>query len=626
MPKVSNLDAHTTVSLSVDDVIARCMSPLEPKSFFLYAGAGSGKTRSLVHILNTIRTQYARHLDLSGKKVGVITYTNAARDEIERRMGLDPLFQISTIHSFCWSLIQSFHSDIREWLKIRLQQDLAELKEKQAKGRAGSQAAQDRERDICSKTDKLNRLDQTMVFTYSPNGDNFGKNSLSHSEVLQIASTLLQTKPLMQLVLINRYPLLMIDESQDTNANLIEALFKVEQQHTGKFALGLFGDMMQRVYSDGKHDLGISLPSNWEKPEKLINYRSAKRIVHLGNALRSHVDTHIQTPLENKPEGFVKLFIANVTSDNKPQLEQSIREKMTVLTSDNDWSDDEKIITLMLEHHMAAARLGFLDMWQSLYPVSHLKRGLIDGDLPGVRLFSGRVLPIYLAAKKGDRFAIAENLKEYSPLLARSNLASQSDQHKLLQKAKIATDELTHLISTTPDIKFRQVLLCVAKHNLFEIPESLIPFIKHDDPHSSNDEEVAENDILSAWRTFLESPFLQIIPYTHYISKADISGTHQGVKGLEFKRVMVILDDHEARGFLYSYEKLFGVDALSDTDKRNELEGRDNAIARTLRLLYVTCTRAEESLAILVYSKKPNQVRDYAIQQKWFDAQEIELL
>ena len=45
-------------------------------------------------------------------------------------------------------------------------------------------------------------------------------------------------------------------------------------------------------------------------------------------------------------------------------------------------------------------------------------------------------------------------------------------------------------------------------------------------------------------------------------------GTHQGVKGLQFDRVLAILDDDEARGFLFSYEKLFGAKETSDTDKK----------------------------------------------------------
>lgn len=609
--------------LSADAIIARCMSPFEPQSFFLYAGAGSGKTRSLVNVLDNIRDNYARYLDLNGKKVGVITYTNAARDEIERRMGLDPLFHISTIHSFCWSLIQGFHSDIRGWLKLELDGQLIDLHEKKAKGRAGTKAAQDRERAILSKKDLLARLDEINTFTYNPNGDNFSKNSLSHSQVLQIVSTFLQEKPRMQLILINRYPLLMIDESQDTNANLINTLFAVEQKHIGQFALGLFGDMMQRVYSDGKHDLGSSLPSNWEKPEKLVNHRSAKRIVYLGNALRKDVDQKTQIPLGNKPEGYVNLFIAHTDVDDKKQLEQSIRERMVAVTGDSGWCDSEKVITLTLEHHMAASRLGFAEMWLALYAKDHLKRGLIDGDLPGVRLFSERVLPIYQAAETGNRFAIAEVLKQYSPLLNHKRLASGCDQRTQLVKTKTATDILIDLLRSKGQVTFLEVLRCVAAHDLFEIPDTLLPFIEQDSVEFLDDDKEERVDTLGAWRTFLESPFEQIIPYTKYITEKCLFATHQGVKGLEFKRVMVLLDDSEARGFMYSYDKLFGVEPLSDTDINNELEGKDTAIARTRRLFYVACTRAEESLGVLVYSSNPDKVREYVMTKGWFGAEEI---
>jgi len=175
-----------------DEVIGRCMNPAKPQSFFLYAGAGSGKTRSLVGALGGIREHHARKLHLGGRKVAVITYTNAARDEIERRLDLDPLFHVSTIHSFCWSMIGGFHNDIRNWLKTQLPAEIAELQAQQAKGRVGTKAAQDRERSIRSKSERLARLDSIAAFTYNPNGDNYGKDSLSHTEVLKITSAFLE--------------------------------------------------------------------------------------------------------------------------------------------------------------------------------------------------------------------------------------------------------------------------------------------------------------------------------------------------------------------------------------------------------------------------------------------------
>ena len=37
-----------------DEIILGCLNLEKPKSFFLYAGAGSGKTRSLVEVIRTV--------------------------------------------------------------------------------------------------------------------------------------------------------------------------------------------------------------------------------------------------------------------------------------------------------------------------------------------------------------------------------------------------------------------------------------------------------------------------------------------------------------------------------------------------------------------------------------------
>src|SRR4030042_4594329 len=98
------------------------------------------------------------------------------------------------------------------------------------------------------------------------------------------------------------------------------------------------------------------------------------------------------------------------------------------------------------------------------------------------------------------------------------------------------------------------------------------------------------------------------------------------VKGLEFPRVMIIIDDNEARGFLFSYDKLFGAKDKTATDLKNESEGNDTSIDRTRRLLYVTCSRTEKSLAIIVYSSNPEKVRDHVLTEDWFENNEVEIL
>lgn len=86
------------------------------------------------------------------------------------------------------------------------------------------------------------------------------------------------------------------------------------------------------------------------------------------------------------------------------------------------------------------------------------------------------------------------------------------------------------------------------------------------------------------------------------------------------------MDDAQARGFLFSYEKLFGAKAKSDTDLRNEREGKDTGITRTTRLFYVACTRAQNSLAVVAYTEDVDSVKNTALSNNWFSENEIIVL
>lgn len=89
---------------------------------------------------------------------------------------------------------------------------------------------------------------------------------------------------------------------------------------------------------------------------------------------------------------------------------------------------------------------------------------------------------------------------------------------------------------------------------------------------------------------------------------------------------MLILDDEEARGPSFSYDKLFGTRALSTNDKKNVDEGKETSIDKTRRLLYVACSRAKESLAIVAYTDDPNALKSNIIKYGWFEEFEIEMI
>ncbi|MGG4198502.1 UvrD-helicase domain-containing protein [Peribacillus frigoritolerans] len=503
----------------VDDIIFNCMNLNNPKSFFLFAGAGSGKTRSLVSVLNRFRTENYKQLQLNGQRVAIITYTNAACEEIERRLNFDPLFAVSTIHTFIWGLIKGFNKDIRECLFSSLNNQIEDLKLKQTKGRVGTKSFVERQKSIENKGQRVHNLENIKQFTYNPNGLNQGKESLSHTEVISIGAYFLTNKPLMQKILIKKFPILLIDESQDTNKELINALFEVEKKNNNAFLLGLFGDTMQRIYSDGKVDLGINLPESWSKPVKKMNHRCPPRIIKLINKIRSAVDDQEQKARLDKDEGVVRFFILPSTTE-KANAEKKVVKRMVEITGDRQWDgNDTDYTTLILEHHMAANRLGFLEMFQPLYQMEKLKTGLLDGSLSGIKFFTKIILPIINANEIGDKFAITSIVRKYSPLLK-----IQKNETEQLLKIKNAQDAINQLLSLWDEYnepRCIDVLQCVATLNLFDIPVSLYPLTTLDiEDQTVNDDNNfdGDNDVINAWAECLNAPFSQIRAYDSYIT------------------------------------------------------------------------------------------------------------
>jgi DNA helicase II / ATP-dependent DNA helicase PcrA len=150
------------------------------------------------------------------------------------------------------------------------------------------------------------------------------------------------------------------------------------------------------------------------------------------------------------------------------------------------------------------------------------------------------------------------------------------------------------------------------------------PLVSNDE--DGEDSEAPRDEQIAAWTAVLTVSFSQIEACAAYLMGSSAYDTHQGVKGLEFKRVMVIIDDDDARGFMFSYDKLLGVRAKSDSDRKNENSGGETTLDRTRRLLYVICSRAEESLAVVAYTGNPAQVVNAFVSQGLFDASEIETI
>jgi DNA helicase-2/ATP-dependent DNA helicase PcrA len=633
-----NLQNHNNdIDKHVDDEIHDCLNLDKPKSFFLFAGAGSGKTRTLVNVLKEFKKNNGKQFRLNRKRVAIITYTNAASNEIKDRLEFDSIFSVSTIHSFAWELIEPFVQDIKDWLKIDLSTEIIKLEEAQGKSRdLKNKTSIDRFRKIESKNKRISNLSNIVKFIYNPNGDNTTKDSLNHSEVISIAAHFIHSKPLMQELLVCKFPILLIDESQDTKKELIDAFFELQKNKKNTFSLGLFGDTMQRIYFDGKEKLDKGLPIDWAQPVKKMNHRSNKRIITLVNKIRENVDGQEQIPRTDKKEGFARLFICSNRND-KSKTEKSICNEMAIITKDNNWNKndvDKDVMTLILEHHMAARRMGFTEFFEPLYKEEKLKTSLLEGTLSGTNFFTKIILPLIEAKLKNDDFTITRIVKNESLFLKKEELLKNSDQTANIKDAKGALLNLFALWDNNNDPLLIDILQNVYKSNLFPIPNNLITIASRtideqkiatriEIDTEKDEEENLSDSVIDAWDLALSSPFSQIKQYDIYLSEESKFGTHQGVKGLEFPRVMVILDDEESRGNSFSYDKLFGTKSLSKSDNDSLKIGKETGIDKTRRLFYVACSRAKESLAIVAYTDFPEIVKKNAIDYGWFNENEI---
>lgn len=608
---VNNMD------LQVDETLEKCILSSPRKSFFLYAGAGSGKTYSLVLLLKKIRNSIGKDLLLQGKNVAVITFTNAATDEIVNRLDYSPVFHISTIHSFVWDVIKYYQTDIKRLYCQYIQEDIRVLYEKLEKAKSKTT------KTYLSNAEKIEQLKEQLgkaktieKFVYNPNGSNPEYNALKHAEVIKISSQMIMDSMMLQRIIAQRYPILLIDESQDTEKELVDAFFKIQENFANIFTLGLLGDQKQRIYADGKDNMVNVIPSDWEQPEKKMNYRCAKRIIKLANTIGKDLDIHAeQTPREDADAGLIRLFIVQQHEGiNKDEVEQTVMKIMSGHTADEKWfGKDADVKILTLEHMMAARRLGFDQFFGPLSRVTKYQMTFLQGTVYELEFFTKEILPIADSIKEDGRGAL-EVLKAYSPLLSKQNTEKP---YELYLRCREEAGKVANMVNKNHTI--REVVKSIWNSQLLTVPE----VIRQASTLVAADitEEMEED--LQAWVMVMDLPINMVRSYDDYVNQRTRFDTHQGVKGLEFDRVMVIIDDSEARGFMFSYDKLFGVKELTETDIRHIEAGKESSVDRTQRLFYVTCTRAKESLAIVMYTSDSEKVKNQAINKGWFSEQEI---
>lgn len=593
-----------------------------PRNFVMVAGAGSGKTTSLVKALAHLAQTRKKILRHRGQQIACITYTEVAVKEIWGDVGNDSLFHVSTIHSFLWAVVRSFQQDLREWVGRKINTKIAEAQAKLDSSRTRENTRLKAQQNIQRYRRDLEMLNSVSRFTYGT-GSDYARGVLGHADILSLVPELIQEKPLLRNLIASRFPIVFVDESQDTVPSFVEALKRIAETVGARFCLGFFGDPMQKIYATGVGP--IELVEGWVSIRKPENFRCARNVLGVINAIRAEDDgleqqrgRMIQAGAEMVPVQGTARLILLPADERRSELMSQVRHWLAQENEDPRWQrdvQDSGLRILVIVHRMVATRLGFPNLYAALHDQApdSLSGGLEDGTTWVFRPFLTYLLPLVAAINGNRSFDVMTLLRLNCPLMSRQG--NRQDMGELMRRLRQATTSLAAMLRPGTNTRIKDVLG-------FAVEQELVTLDSRFDSYQVTDAETAidEGDPESSHvRDYLECNVAEILRYQEYIEDLSPFATQQGVKGAEFDRVIVVVDDEEGSAQThFSYGKYFGTIALSEKDNENISEGRDSAVSRTRRLFYVCCSRALQDLAVVVFSPDMAALREQAVQRGLF--------
>lgn len=578
--------------------------------FVMVSGAGSGKTTSIVKALDHLRRTRGTHLRQRAKKIACITYTEVAVGEIWGDVGNDPLFHVSTIHNFLWTALKPFQVDIAKWVDRRLDEKIAKTEKEIADFPKGTQektrikAVTDIER---YREQKL-KISSVGRFNYGV-GSDYPKGILGHDDVIKLSAELIRTQPLIAKVVGQKFPFVFVDESQDTDREVVRALKAISEVLGSKFCLGFIGDPMQKIFTIG---VGAIEPlPGWKPIEKPENFRSPTAVLNVINNIRAGGDrlrqeggkTELVGEKQKPVQGTAKLLV--VPKDDRSARLAAARQWLADQHADPLWLSDQPeadVKVLVIAHRMAAARLGF----GSLYGAFHdrtserLKHEFGEGSHWSVRPFLKFLMPLILANRDDDQFEVMNLLRRFAPSLQREYVRV-NDLPATLKVLDKKVKFLAESCDVTSTLTTFEALRHLRDDRMFTLDDRLLAAIVEYNastpPTGSGDAE--------ALQKLLHTPMSELWAYWNYIEEHSPFETHQGVKGAEFSRVLIVIDDEEGNHNQFSYGKLFNITPLSPSDEENIRKGKETVRDRTRRLLYVCCSRSGKDLAVVFFADDP---------------------
>lgn len=540
-----NYDLAKAEADKVDEEIIAALQ--NGNSFRVEAGAGSGKTYSLNKAIEWIQTNKWAEYRRKKQTVVCITYTNAAVDVIAERLSKDSFILPSTIHSFAWNAIKQYQS----FLIDIVTNDPDFLPD---------------EGDFL----KVTEVTYTLGHRYKENGIQY----LYHDDVLKLFCRLLDNAKFRR-VFTDKYPLILIDEYQDSYKPIIDRFisFFIAEKKGPQF--GFFGDAWQTIYQTNKA-CGLIENENLEIIKKGSNFRSAPRIVQLLNDLRPDL------PQTSAIDGFDGEAIVITCDDytGPRRTERNLKGELPVEELKNrlnnvtekikrESSKEDDLKVLMITHKVLATQQGYEQLLEIL------DDGLRDKEDPFLLFFMDTVEPIYQALKDSNMQLLFDTLG-----IKRFPIKKKSEKVKwkgLQQQLEIARTK-----------RAIDVFELIKRTKLIPIPPKLDGWY-HLYQKAPETVYVSNTSIQS----FLELDYLQFTAAIDFLFPDAMFSTEHGVKGEEYDNVVFVI----SKGWnLYQFETY----APMITGHANIPEGKQDSYERNRNLFYVCCSRPKKRLFFFV--------------------------
>lgn len=541
---INNYDFAKAESDKVDKEIIDTLQKGE--SFRVEAGAGSGKTYSLNKVIEWIQNNKLSEYVQKKQNVVCITYTNAAVDVILERLPKNSFILPSTIHSFAWNAIKQYQSFLIDVI-------------------TNDNSFSVEEGDFY----EIHEIAYTLGYRYKENGILY----LYHDDVLNLFCKLLDNRKFRRLFSSN-YPLILIDEYQDSYKPIIDRFIKYFISKGESPQFGFFGDAWQTIYQSN-NACGLIEDDNLKVIRKGSNFRSAPRIVDLLNMLRPDLP---QTSAINNFQGEVYAIICEDYQgirrrdrnfkDDLPIEELRLRLD-EVIKKISQQIAPEKLKVLMITHKILAVQQGYEKL------LSILNNGLRNKEDPFLLFFMNTVEPIYQALNTSDMHLLFETLgiQKY-PITKKSEKSKWKSLQKQLEEARSKTAI--------------DVVEIIVKTELIPIPPQIKKWyrIYYNEPSIlySNDTTI---------KSFLDLDYQQFVSAINFLYPEGIFSTEHGSKGEEYDNVLFVI----SKGWnQYQFE----IYAPMITKSMPISNKKIVAFERNRNLFYVCCSRAKKRLFFFV--------------------------